>query len=299
MDDTSAIITKKLEEARSLIELRLNEIAAGLRSVGLDEMVAYISRGGKRLRGFLNIMTCEALGGSAEDAIDAAAAAELVHSASLALDDIVDQDVVRRGSPSAWVLFGIGKTAMISLFLVPLALKLVEHYGQTALGYSIQAWEEMVRGEIIDAYLSTNGASGYYLEIVRLKTGSLFSLAAALGAIAASRPGRAEDAYRYGELIGVSYQVADDLVDYMLFVNGERPKLDPSERLFESWAKESLGAGREADVTPHALKFLRNKVSEASQVATRLFAGGPYADVMEDLPRFIVNSMLSRKGLSV
>ena len=298
MDDASAVIAKKLEEARTLIELRIEEIAAGLKGLGLDEVVSYISKGGKRLRGFLSIITCEALGGRAEDAVDTAVATELVHSASLALDDIVDQDVVRRGSPSAWVLFGIGKTAMISLFLVPLALKLVERYGRVALGYSIQAWEETVRGEIADAYPSADGSYDY-LEVARLKTGSLFSLAAALGAVAASRPGKAEEAYRYGGLIGLSYQVADDLVDYLLYLGGERRKLDPSERLFERWVKESLGGKQEDDLTARVLNFLRERTTEASMAAESLFPQGPYQEVMKYLPRFIVNSMLVRKGLSI
>ncbi len=298
MDDASAVIAKKLDEARSLIELRLEELAAGLKGLGLDEIVSYVSKGGKRLRGFLCIVTSEALGGKAEEAIDAAVATELVHSASLALDDIVDQDVVRRGTPSAWVLFGIGKTAMISLFLVPLALKLVEGYGRVALGYSIQAWEETVRGEIADAYPEAVGNIDY-LEVARLKTGSLFSLASALGAVAASRPGKAEEAYRYGGLVGLLYQVADDLIDYLLYLEGERPKLDPSERLFERWAKDSLGWGRDEDLTSRVLGFLRGRATEASMAAESLFSENPYREVMKHLPRFIVNSMLVRKGLSI
>ncbi|MGC9209846.1 MAG: polyprenyl synthetase family protein [Acidilobus sp.] len=298
MAKAEELIALKISEARAKIEARLNEISAGFKGLGLTDIVAYISKGGKRLRGFLSMATCEALGGDPDEALDIAAAAELVHSASLALDDIVDQDMVRRGGPSAWVLYGIGKTAIVSLLLVPVALKLVERHGQAALSYSISAWEEMVRGEIMDAYSAISGQPADYIEIVRLKTGSLFGLASALGAIAARRPEAAEDAYRFGELVGVSYQIADDLVDYLSYVNGTKKKLDPAERSFEAWAKTTLSPNN-GDFTNKVLGYLREKVLEASTEARRLFSEGPLKDVMPEIPKFFVNSMLVQMKLSV
>jgi len=58
---------------------------------------------GKRLRGVLSVLVCEALGGKPEDALDIAVAIELAHAASLDADDIVDMDIVRRGKPATWV----------------------------------------------------------------------------------------------------------------------------------------------------------------------------------------------------
>ncbi|MGC9072054.1 MAG: polyprenyl synthetase family protein [Acidilobus sp.] len=298
MGGVEAVMTAKLSEARARIEARLSEISGSFMGLGLTDMVNYISRGGKRLRGFLSIVTCEGLGGAPDDAVDIAVAAELVHSASLALDDIVDQDIIRRGGPSAWVLYGVGKTAMVSLFLVPIALKLVEKHGQLALSYSISAWEEMVRGEIMDAYSAISGQEADYLEIIRLKTGSLFALASALGAIAAKRPDIAEAAYRYGELIGVSYQVADDLVDYLAYLDGFKKRLDPSEKSFERWARESLSP-LDGELTSKVLNYLRGRIEEASKEAYKLFSKGPLRDVMPEIPRFFVSSMLAQKGLSL
>jgi len=299
MESVDKALLRKLEEARALIESRLGELSASLSNLGLSDVVSYINSGGKRLRGFLTLLTCETLGCKADDAIDIAIAIELVHAASLTLDDIIDQDRERRGMPAAWVLYGVGKTAMVSLFLVPLALKIIERFGRAALSYSVSAWEEIVRGELLDAYASVKGPLVSYVDLARLKTGPLFALAVALPFIAASRADVAEEAYNLGDLIGLTYQIADDIVDYISYLRGLRPELDTGERLFREWAMNELGANSDDEVVSKALDYLREKVTDVSKKADELFTGYGQRELMKEVPRFLANMMLAQQGLSL
>jgi len=299
MESVDKALLRKLEEARALIDSRLGELSASLSNLGLSDVVSYINSGGKRLRGFLSLLTCETLGCKANDAIDIAIAIELVHAASLTLDDIVDQDRERRGMPATWVLYGVGKTAMVSLFLVPLALKIIERFGRAALSYSISAWEEIVRGELLDAYASVKGSLVSYIDLARQKTGPLFALAVALPFIAASRVDMAEEAYNLGDLIGLAYQIADDIIDYISYLRGLRPRLDTSERLLREWAVSELGAKSDDEVVSKALDYLRERVAEISKKAEELFASYSQRELIKEVPRFLANMMLAQQGLSL
>lgn len=164
--------------------------------------------GGKRLRGVLTILVCEALGGKPEDALDAAVAVELAHAASLDVDDIIDFDVLRRGNPATWVLKGVVKTVVGSHGLVAAAYRLVERYGYDAVRLFNETYLAMVRGEVRDAL-----EGGAYEAIVGAKTASLWATAAALGALAAGKRERLELAKNYGYSVGMAFQIADDIVD--------------------------------------------------------------------------------------
>jgi len=164
--------------------------------------------GGKRLRGVLTILVCEALGGRPEAALDAAIAIELAHAASLDADDIVDLDVLRRGKPATWVLKGLIKTAVGTHGLVAAALNLVKKYGFDAVNVFTETYAKMVRGEIKDVL-----SGGVYEAIIGAKTASLWAAGAALGAIAAGRKDFIDHARRYGYAVGMAFQIADDIVD--------------------------------------------------------------------------------------
>ena len=163
--------------------------------------------GGKRLRGVLTILVCEALGGKPEDALDAAVAIELAHAASLDADDIVDLDAIRRGKPATWVLKGVIKTAVGTHGLVAAALNLVKKYGFDAVNVFTETYAKMVKGEIKDL------TGGLYEAIIGAKTASLWAAGAALGAIAAGKKDYMDTARQYGYSVGMAFQVADDIVD--------------------------------------------------------------------------------------
>jgi hypothetical protein len=293
-----AEIVAEWRRVRSLIEPELRRAAKAASEAGLVEVSQYIVRGGKRFRGFLVILAAEALGAQASEALDAAVAIELVHSASLAIDDIIDKDEKRRGLPVAWMVHGVEKTVLASLLMIPVAQRMVERYGVKALARVIRAWERTVRGEIIDYLLAGRIGPGRYVELIDLKTGSLFALAAALGAIAAGRDDLAKPLEEYGLRLGRIYQIADDAADYYAYLTGSRRKLDPSERLFEKWAITVLGAQPGRPAVEAALAYLRGQAAEASRLLEAL-PEGPKKRLLQAIPPFMVEKLLEESGLAL
>ncbi len=294
-DERAKLLLSKWEEIRAAVEPRLDAIVSSLEMSGAKGLASYIVRGGKMFRGFITMLFAEALSGDPMVAEDAAIAIELVQGASLALDDIIDKDAQRRDKPAAWVLYGVGQSAMISLLLVPVALKMIEKYGLQALSYSIMAWESMVRGEIMDAYLAPNLSPADYMLLASLKTGSLFSLSASLGVIAAGHEELAESAWKYGNVVGTSYQLADDIADFTNYVKGLKPKLDPSEELFIKWAEDSLNAHGDKEIIDRGIAYLKDFLRKSVDVS--FLPPNPASKLLAEVPWFISRKMLSSAGL--
>ncbi|MCE4628592.1 MAG: polyprenyl synthetase family protein [Desulfurococcales archaeon] len=293
-DRAKLILAREWERSRRLIDDRLKSVVTTLGDDGLPDVADFIAEGGKRFRGFLTIIIARALGGDEESAIDAAVAVELVQAASLAIDDIIDKDKWRRGREAAWIRFGIERTVLSSLLLIPIAQKIVEKLGFKALFHVIRAWESTVRGEIMDFVMARRLGPERYIKLVELKTAALFRLATLLGALAA----RASDetlnaASEYGRLIGIIYQVADDLADYTRAVREGRP-LGPGEELFIRWAR-SLDPENPLEA---AKKFIREKLSEAVEAARALNPRDKdLALLLELIPAFLIQKLLSEAGL--
>ncbi len=274
-------LVSRWREARQLLDRRLRELIELVPESEGVEVYKYIVEGGKRLRGFMTLLVAEELGASWEEALDAAAAVELVHSASLAIDDVIDGDVERRGAPAAWLKFGPGRAMMAANLLISYAQRLLlERYGHRAVEKSVLAWFDISRGEVRDAYLP----GGDYYEVVRLKTGSLFRLAAELGAIAAGAYDKVGVVSGFGEQTGIAYQLADDIVDY---VRGERS--EAIKRLVR-WL------GNPADIIAAALSKLRSILESVNRL---LGAAGLDKGLLVLLPRFVVKVMLGEVGLSI
>ena len=183
---------------------------------------------GKRLRGILFRRAFEAAGGVG-DCDDLAGAVEVVHAYSLVHDDLpcMDDDDVRRGRPTVHRVFGVGPATAAGLAMVPLAAlcatEAAEHLG---LG-------DATTGAIVRDLMIASGAGGMIggqlldlegegrplaLEdlqrIHRAKTGALITAAATIGGRAAgAHPSRVDALGRYGEAIGLAFQIADDVLD--------------------------------------------------------------------------------------
>ena len=104
-----ALVSSLLDQGDllAMVESRMIDLAGDrARDPGARMVREHLDTGGKRLRARLAIAACQALGGRAEDAIDWAAAVELLHNASLVHDDIQDGDRTRRGKPALWARYG-------------------------------------------------------------------------------------------------------------------------------------------------------------------------------------------------
>ncbi len=210
-----------------LINSRLDEVA-GEQSHGIEVAARYaLAGGGKRVRPLLAVIACEAVCGDARPAIPVAVAYELAHTASFIQDDIIDRSERRRGQPSVWTLWGIEGAILVSDLLIFEIFSLLSEYERLSLPqrplYQLlrlirDSAKDAAHGEFLDVALRRKRTVTVedYLEMVRLKTGTLLAAPAAAGAIVGgASTEQVEALYDFAERIGCAYQVQDDVLDVM------------------------------------------------------------------------------------
>jgi geranylgeranyl diphosphate synthase type I len=202
LDRRVALVNDRLE---ALIEaVDPPELAAQLEHVALA--------GGKRVRPAVTVLACEAVGGHPDEAVDFAVGIELVHNASLVIDDIIDRSAVRRGTPSAWQAFGYGPAIVASDGLLGEAFALFSE-NERAMRIVSEALVELGEGEATEL-VARPETEAEYMELARRKTGVLFRAAAELGAVAGDADAfTVESLGEYAERVGVAFQIRDDVLD--------------------------------------------------------------------------------------
>ena len=202
-----------LDRRRALVEDRLEAVVADLEPPAHREAVEHASlSSGKRVRPTVTLLSCEMVGGDPADAVDFAVGIELVHTASLLVDDVIDRSTVRRGAESVWSAYGHGPALVTSDGLLGEAFALFSAHPE-ALATVAEAMVELGEGEAFE--LSANPTTeAEYMTLARRKTGALFRAAAELGVIAAAGDGVTVDALgEYAERVGVAFQIRDDVLD--------------------------------------------------------------------------------------
>lgn len=202
-----------LERRQALIEERLVAVIDGVEPETLNEEVRHVAlSGGKRVRPMVTLLACETVGGQPEDAVDFGVGIELVHNASLVIDDIIDRSDLRRGTTSAWAKFGHGPAIITSDGLLGEAFALFSA-DPNATQVVAEAMVELGIGEATELSAQPTNEEEY-MTLARRKTGALFRAAAELGAIAAdSDPFTVEALGEYAERVGVAFQIRDDVLD--------------------------------------------------------------------------------------
>lgn len=171
---------------------------------------------GKMFRPTLVLLSSQVDGGVAPRAATLGAVVELIHLATLVHDDSVDHSVLRRGMPTVNALFSHQISVIMGDFLYSRALlELVRLEDLDALGILAKASNEMTLGEMRQLALEDPLAFSEddYNLLIRAKTASLMSAACEVGALCGAPAHRAALA-RYGEAIGMAFQITDDLLDY-------------------------------------------------------------------------------------
>lgn len=203
--EMSAVERKLLETLESR-EPRLAEIAMHL-----------IGAGGKRIRPLVAMTIFRACGGGdIHDMVDVAIALELIHSATLLHDDIIDGGEIRRGRVSAYRKYGAADTLVTGDFLFSKAFELCGRFEETIVRWAAQACIALTEGEIMQGRFRRNPGVTVadYREIIRRKTACLFQQGARVAAHLAGAPRDLVEALgRCGNAIGMAFQVSDDLLD--------------------------------------------------------------------------------------
>ena len=200
-------------EQKLLRLLDCNEVLIG-------EICHYlVDGGGKRLRPLFILLAYRACGGTdarVEDAIDAAIALELIHSATLLHDDIIDAGALRRGKPSAYARFGLGPTLVAGDYLFSRAFQLCGRFDEKLVNIAAGACIELTEGEVMEGRFHHNATVSLedYIAVIDRKTASLFSAGGKVASeIAGTKPPVANAMANLGIAVGRAFQMIDDLLD--------------------------------------------------------------------------------------
>lgn len=185
----------------------------------LDRIMRYIvKRKGKQLRPMFVFLAAKLCGPVNESTYRAASLVELLHTATLVHDDVVDDAAERRGFFSVYALWKNKISVLVGDYLLAKGLLLsLDNNDFRILQLLSEAVRQMSEGELLQLEKSRtlNLDEAVYYEIIKNKTASLLASACAAGAFSAS--GREEDALRlknFGEKVGIAFQIKDDLFDY-------------------------------------------------------------------------------------
>ncbi|HEX4358827.1 MAG TPA: polyprenyl synthetase family protein [Pseudonocardia sp.] len=173
--------------------------------------------GGKRFRPLFTLLAGQ-VGprGDSPDVVIAAAVVELIHLATLYHDDVMDSATMRRGAPSANARWDNSVAILTGDYLFAHASRLVADLGPDAVRIIADTFAELVTGQMRETRGPRPGEDPvkHYLTVVAEKTGSLIATAARYGAMFAGCPPEQVAALRrFGEIIGTSFQVSDDVID--------------------------------------------------------------------------------------
>jgi len=176
-----------------------------------------IHGGGKRIRPMVTLLAFKLFGGGkTNDIVDIATAIELIHTATLLHDDIIDGAETRRGKESAYKRFGLKSTLVAGDFLFIKAFEFAGKFDETVVQWTADACTHLTEGEMLQGIFNRNRNVTVqdYLEIVRRKTASLFQTGAKVGAYlaGAARP-LVEEIGRCGLNLGIAFQIVDDVLD--------------------------------------------------------------------------------------
>jgi geranylgeranyl pyrophosphate synthase len=180
-----------------------------------------VDAGGKRLRPTFIMLVYRACGGSTADAdaaIDASIALELIHSATLLHDDIIDRGLLRRGKPSAFARYGFAPSLIAGDYLFCRAFEVCGRFDEHLVHTAAQACVELTEGEVMESRFRHNAAATLkdYITVIDRKTASLFHAGGKVAADLAGVPSRTIDAMaKLGTAMGLAFQMVDDLLDIL------------------------------------------------------------------------------------
>jgi geranylgeranyl diphosphate synthase type II len=292
----AAGIARAMETRAALVDAALDRFLPPTSAVPqrLHEAMRYsVFAGGKRFRPFLLLASAEACGLAPEQAMPAACAVEMIHTYSLIHDDLpsMDDSDTRRGLPTCHVVFGEAMAVLAGDALHALAFEILagmaETYGHASriaavtreLSHAIGT-PGMVGGQVMDL-LAEHGelAHDAVPEIHRRKTGALVRACARAGPQLAGDADSLDPITRYGEHLGLAFQITDDVLD----VIGETAKLGKHTGGDEAAAKATYPS---VFGLPAAKRMAREEMDRAIEALKPL--GADRGDVLAALAKFVV-----------
>jgi len=248
----------------SLVEIELARQLMVDPDAVASPMRRLVEAGGKRLRPKLVQLTA-AIGPRSDPlrAAELAAAVELLHNATLIHDDYVDESTHRRGRPTVAAEEGPERAIAVGDFYFAKATRLIAEMGNAGVTSALaEALEAICASQIDDVALrgAFPGDRESYLRVVRGKTASLFAAACASGALlSGAEPEVVNALRRYGDLLGIAFQMADDMVDFSPS-SGKPVGLDVRQRVL---SLPLIYAAEDRVVGPEIRRLLAGSLGDA------------------------------------
>jgi len=185
----------------------------------IREVANYIiAGGGKRLRPALLLLAARACGYQGRDHHTLAAAIEMIHTATLLHDDVVDESQLRRGNATANAQFGNPASVLVGDFLYSRTFQLMVAVDRMrVLSIVADATNLIAEGEVLQLMHAGDAAldEAAYFGVIERKTAKLFEAAGRIGAVLGNASAECEDGLaRYGKHLGIAFQIMDDVLDY-------------------------------------------------------------------------------------
>lgn len=274
--------------------------------------------GGKRLRPMISLLSFKACTAGKETteeyqrAVDGTVSIELAHTSSLIHDDIIDNDVERRGKPALYIEEGVGAALLLGHKMLALGCDIALDHGIEFAQLYIDTWNQALSGELLEMHLnqkdlaklkSSSDPFSLYLSIIDLKTASLFASACRAGALEAHAESEITDVLtEYGREVGRAYQLADDLVD---FENGEMldsiilpilSKVEKDNGLLDEMEKRTIGkkiVKHKENIKQFYIREIKNRLQKAEAlIRDSTLPDSIYKEMLVHAPRHLINKML-------
>jgi octaprenyl-diphosphate synthase len=261
--------TALIENELKSFEARFKE-AAKSNAPLLDRIMRYIvKRKGKQLRPMFVLLSARLCGGITESTYRAASFVEILHTATLVHDDVVDDANERRGFFSVYALWKTKASVLIGDYLFAKGLLLtLEHNDYKILHLISDAVRKISEGELLqlEKTRTLNIREDVYYDIIRSKTASLLASACAAGAWSSSNDeNKTEQLRLFGEYVGMAFQIKDDLFDYASDKVGKPTGNDIKEKKLTLPLIYTL-KNCDKETRREIIYIIKNKNNDSSQV---------------------------------
>jgi len=247
----------------------------------ITEIGEYLREGGgKRIRPALLLLAAKLCGYEGKGAVRLGSVVEIVHTATLVHDDIIDEALTRRGRPSANTKWGNSKCVLAGDWLYMQAFKIaLDEHNFKVLDLLISLTQQMVEGELLQMEkLGRIITEAEHLDLIYRKTACLFSISMRLGAVLGNASGTEEDSLgEYGRNVGLAFQIVDDVLD-----------LTASEEVLGKPVASDLREGKVTMSVIHALDRCAPEERKVIEMVLdeRCFTSVTHRDVVSILERY-------------
>lgn len=218
---TEKAFERRYGALRQMVDRGTAALARRGKPADLNEGCSYVLRaGGKRVRGVLVMLSCEAVGGRSAQALDAGVAVETLHNFTLVHDDIMDHARSRRGRPTVHVRWNTNTALLVGDSLMGLAYRSLSRATLRVQAPLVEllteALLEVCEGQALDLEFERRSdvTVPEYFGMIEKKTGRLISVAAEMGGlVGGGTPGQTNALREFGRYLGRAFQLQDDLLD--------------------------------------------------------------------------------------